>query len=39
MSTGHQTTQSYHLCSCGETFETTAALLEHAREEHGLYIH
>lgn len=29
----------YHSCSCGESFETTELLLEHAREEHGLWIH
>lgn len=30
-----QTTPAAHQCSCGESFESTAALLEHAREEHG----
>lgn len=31
-----QQTPTYHTCSCGEQFETTEALLEHARETHGL---
>jgi hypothetical protein len=32
-------TRQYHQCSCGETFRTTDGLLEHAREEHGLWVH
>lgn len=28
----------YHACSCGEEFDSTDALLEHAREEHGLSV-
>lgn len=27
-----------HRCGCGETFESTEALLAHAREEHGLFV-
>jgi predicted small metal-binding protein len=26
------------VCSCGEQFETTEELLDHAREEHGLEV-
>jgi len=32
------TTTTYHSCSCGEQFETTEELLEHAREAHGLSV-
>lgn len=32
-------TGAYHSCSCGETFESTERLLEHARNEHGLWVH
>ena len=32
------TTTTYHSCSCGEQFETTEKLLEHAREAHGLSV-
>jgi len=32
------TTTMYHSCSCGEQFETTEELLEHAREAHGLSV-
>ncbi len=28
----------YHVCSCGESFDSTADLLEHAREAHGITI-
>jgi len=31
-----QPTPTYHTCTCGEQFETTEELLEHARESHGL---
>lgn len=36
MATRQEETPTYHACSCGDQFETTEALLEHAREEHGL---
>jgi len=29
---------TYHTCSCGDQFETTEALLAHARDEHGLAV-
>jgi hypothetical protein len=29
---------AYHTCSCGEEFDSTEALLEHARSEHGAWI-
>jgi len=35
MATRQASTDTYHTCSCGATFETTDDLLEHAREEHG----
>jgi hypothetical protein len=39
MATRQQTpTTTYHTCSCGEAFESTDALLEHARESHGLNV-
>ncbi len=39
MATRQQTpTTTYHTCSCGEQFETTEALLEHARESHRLSV-
>jgi len=38
MATRQQTPTTYHTCSCGEEFETTEALLEHAREAHGLSV-
>lgn len=31
-----QSSPAYHVCSCGESFDTTDELVEHAREEHGL---
>jgi hypothetical protein len=31
-------TAAYHTCSCGEEFESTAELLEHARSDHGIWI-
>jgi predicted small metal-binding protein len=33
-----QTPAAYHTCSCGEEFETTEELLEHARSEHGVWV-
>ncbi|SFR98736.1 hypothetical protein SAMN05216559_2089 [Halomicrobium zhouii] len=33
-----QSTSTYHTCSCGERFDTTDELLEHARDEHGLSV-
>lgn len=33
-----QPTPTYHTCSCGERFETTDELLDHARAEHGLSV-
>jgi len=27
-----------HQCSCGESFDSTEELVEHAREEHGLFV-
>jgi len=38
MATRQQTPTTYHTCTCGEKFETTEALLEHAREAHGLSV-
>jgi predicted small metal-binding protein len=38
MATSHTPQTTYHACSCGEEFETTEELLEHAREEHGLAV-
>ena len=39
MATRQQTpATTYHTCSCGETFETTEDLLEHARESHRLSV-
>ena len=34
-----QRSAAYHTCGCGEEFDTTEALLEHARTEHGLWVH
>jgi predicted small metal-binding protein len=34
-----QEASTYHVCTCGEQFETTDDLLEHARESHGLSVH
>jgi hypothetical protein len=38
MATRQQTTTTYHTCSCGEEFESTDELLEHAREAHRLSV-
>lgn len=38
MATRQQSPTTYHTCTCGEEFETTEALLEHAREAHGLSV-
>jgi predicted small metal-binding protein len=38
MATRQQTPTTYHTCSCGDKFESTEELLEHAREEHGLSV-
>jgi len=38
MATRQQPTTTYHTCTCGEEFETTDDLLEHAREAHGLSV-
>jgi hypothetical protein len=35
MATRQEESPTYHACSCGEQFDTTEALLEHAREDHG----
>jgi hypothetical protein len=34
MSTQRSTPTALHRCGCGETFDSTEALLEHAREVH-----
>ncbi len=39
MATRHQSTSSYHECTCGETFDSTDELLDHAREDHGLGVY
>jgi predicted small metal-binding protein len=38
MATRQEETPTYHACTCGEQFETTDDLLEHAREAHGLEV-
>lgn len=38
MATRQQTPTTYHTCTCGEEFETTEDLLDHAREAHGLSV-
>ena len=38
MATGKRTA-SYDVCTCGESFDTTAELLAHARDDHGLWVH
>jgi hypothetical protein len=38
MATEDGTAPDAHRCSCGATFESTEQLLEHAREEHGLFV-
>ncbi len=35
MATSQQPPTTYHTCSCGEEFDTTDDLLDHAREAHG----
>jgi hypothetical protein len=39
MATHQPVTESYHVCTCGERFESTDELVAHAREEHGLWVH
>jgi len=34
-----QPSAAYHTCGCGKEFDSTAELLEHARNEHGLLVH
>jgi len=36
MATRQQTPTTYHTYSCGEEFDSTEELLEHAREAHGI---
>lgn len=38
MATSQQTQPGYHTCSCGESFESTEALIEHAQDAHGLSV-
>jgi len=38
MATRQQPPTTYHTCSCGEEFDTTQELLDHAREAHGLSV-
>jgi len=38
MATRQQPPTTYHTCSCGEEFDTTEELLEHARDEHRLSV-
>jgi len=38
MATSQTPQTTYHTCSCGEQFDTTEELLEHAREAHGLNV-
>lgn len=38
MATSQQPESGYHTCSCGESFETTEALLEHAQDAHGISV-
>lgn len=35
----NQRSVAYHQCECGAEFESTEALLEHARGDHGLWVH
>ncbi len=39
MATSQQPTTGYHTCSCGESFESTEALIEHAQDAHGLSVY
>jgi hypothetical protein len=39
MSNGDCAARDRHKCGCGESFESTDRLLEHAREAHGLFVH
>jgi hypothetical protein len=39
MGTRQESTHSYHTCTCGATFDSTEALLDHAREAHGLDVY
>jgi hypothetical protein len=36
MATRPESSGGYHTCTCGESFDTTDQLLEHAREAHGI---
>jgi hypothetical protein len=36
MATRQQSPTTYHACTCGEEFNSTDELLEHAREDHGI---
>jgi len=36
MATSPESSDGYHTCTCGESFDSTDDLLEHAREVHGL---
>lgn len=38
MATRQRAPESYHVCSCGETFESTDELVEHGREVHGILL-
>jgi predicted small metal-binding protein len=39
MATRQQSQTGYHTCTCGEEFESTDDLLEHARESHGIDVY
>lgn len=34
-----QHSAAYHTCECGAEFDSTEELLEHARDDHGLWVH
>jgi hypothetical protein len=34
-----ESSAAYHTCGCGAEFDTTDELLEHARSEHGTWVH
>jgi hypothetical protein len=36
MATRQHSRVEYHTCTCGEGFDTTEELLEHARDAHGI---